>query len=299
MEINDEILEKLKKAGKIAGQAISYSKTLIKPDASVLDVCNKVEQKIKDLGGELAFPTQISLNDVAAHFCPASDDKTVFTNQTAKIDLGVHIDGWIGDTALTIDLSGENGDLVKASKEALNNALKLVKPGIKLREVGKEIHETITSHGFSPVRNLSGHGLDEYQIHTKPSVPNYDNGDETELKEGQVIAIEPFATNGAGVVYESSNATIFSLANKRPVRMPIVRKVLNEIEKFNELPFTSRWLENKFSHAQVRLALNQLLKMEIIKEYPPLIDKNHGLVSQAEHSLVVKDKPIILTTREE
>jgi methionyl aminopeptidase len=195
-------------------------------------------------------------------------------------------------------LSGKYENLIKASREAVDNALKIIKPGVKLREIGKVIHETITKYGFSPVRNLSGHGLDEYNIHTKPSVPNYDNGDETELEEGMLIAVEPFATDGAGIVYESSNATIFSLLNKRPVRMPIVRNILKEIEKFNDLPFTTRWLEEKFSAGQVKLALNQLLKAEIIKDYPPLIDKNHGMVSQAEHTIIVKDKPIILTIPE-
>ena len=294
MEINDEIIEKLKKAGKIAGEALQYGGSLIKTGVSVVEVLDKVEEKINSLGGEIAFPAQISMNDTAAHFCPSSDDKTVFKEDIVKLDVGAHIDGWIGDNALTVDL-GDNKELVKASREAVNNALKLVKPGVKIRDIGKEIHETITSYGFSPIRNLSGHGLAEYNIHTKPSIPNYDDGNENVLEENQLIAIEPFATNGAGIVYESSNATIFSLVNKRPVRMPIVRKVLNEIDKFNGLPFTTRWLERKFSSGQVRLALNQLLKADIIKDYSPLIDKGHGLVSQAEHSLIVKDKPIIIT----
>ena len=298
MEITEEILAKLKKAGAIAAEALDYSRTLIKQGASLLEVTEKTEDKILKLGGQLAFPVQISMNDIAAHFCPASDDKTTFNEQIVKVDIGVHIDGWIGDTAMTIDLSGKNEKLVKASRDALNSALKIIQPELELREIGKTIHEVITSYGFSPIRNLSGHGLDEYNIHSKPSVPNYDNGDSTELEEGQLIAIEPFATNGAGIIYESSNANVFSMIEKKPVRMPIVRNVLNEIEKFNELPFTSRWLEKKFSVAQVRLALNQLIKMEMIREYPPLIDRNHGLVSQAEHTVVVKEKPVIITKPE-
>jgi methionyl aminopeptidase len=173
--------------------------------------------------------------------------------------------------------------------------LKILQPELELRQIGKEIHEVITSYGFSPIRNLSGHGLDEYNIHAKPSVPNYDDGNTTKLENNQLIAIEPFATNGAGVVYESSNANVFVLLDRKPVRMPMIRAVLNEIDNYNQLPFTPRWLEKKFSPAQVRLAMNQLMKMEIIKEYPPLIDKNHGLVSQAEHTIIVKDKPVVIT----
>lgn len=293
--MEQDVLEKLKKAGKIAAEALDYAKSLVKPGNLLVEVCDKIEEKINQLGGEPAFPVQISLNDVAAHFCPEEDDKTEFSDQVVKIDIGVHVDGWVGgDNAVTVDLSKKYGKLVKASRDALNNALKIVKPGVRLRDIGKVIHETITGYGFSPIRNLSGHGLGRHAVHERPSIPNYDNGDETELKEDDLIAIEPFATNGAGIVYESSPSTIFALVNKRPVRLPIARKVLDEIDRLKGLPFTTRWLTRKFS-ASAKLAIVQLLRQDIIKNYPPLVDKSHGLVSQAEHSLIVKDKPIVLT----
>ena len=294
--MDEETLNKLKKAGNIAAQALEYGKSLIKKDASLLDVTKKVEEKILKLDGEMAFPPQISLNDCAAHSCPDEDDKTILTNQVASIDIGVHIDGFIGgDTAATVDLSGENDDLVKASMEALDNALKIIKPGIKLFEIGKAIQETIQGFNFAPVRNLSGHGLDEYNIHSKPSIPNYDNGDKTELVEDQLIAIEPFASKGAGIIYESGNATVFQLIDKKPVRNVFTRQILKEIEKFKGLPFCRRWLVEKFSFPKVNFALRELKALEILREYPPLVDKNHGLISQAEHTIIVRDKPIILT----
>ena len=197
--MDEETLNKLKKAGNIAAHARDFGISLIKKGNSLLDVTKKVEAKIIELGGEMAFPPQISLNDCAAHFCPDADDKIIFDNQVCSLDVGVHVDGFIGgDTAATVDLSGENEDLVKASREALENAIKIIKPGIKISEIGKVIQETITGYGFAPVRNLSGHGLDEFNIHAKPSIPNYDNGDNTELQENQLIAIEPFASKGAG-----------------------------------------------------------------------------------------------------
>ena len=294
--MDEETLAKLKKAGKIAAEARDYGISLIKKDASLLEVTKKVEEKIIKLGGEMAFPPQISMNDCAAHFYPDADDKTIFKDQLCSLDVGVHIDGFIGgDTAKTVDLSGENAELVKASLEALNNALKIVKPGIKLFEIGKVIQETITKYGFAPVRNLSGHGLDEYNIHTKPSVPNYDNGDPTELEEDQLIAIEPFASKGAGIIYESGNATVFQLIAKKPVRNIFTRQILKEIDKFKGLPFCRRWLTEKFSLPKVNFALKELRNLEILREYPPLVDQNHGLVSQAEHTIIVKDKPMILT----
>lgn len=290
--------EKLIKAGKIAAEALEYGKSMIRPGVKLVDVCDEVEKKIKSLGGEMAFPVQISMNDVAAHFCPNEDDETVFKDQIVSIDVGVSVDGFIGDTALTVDLSGKNDELIKASLEALDNAIKMVKPGVKVREIGKVIHKTITSYGFAPIRNLSGHGLGEYNIHTKPNIPNYDNGDNTLLKEGDVIAIEPFASAGAGVVYESGQGTVFALVNKKPVRNMITRAVLKEIESYNDLPFCRRWLNNRFGAAKTNFALRELKAIDSIRDYPPLVDQSHGLVSQAEHSLIVtKDGCRVLTVK--
>ncbi len=297
--MDEETLVKLKKAGKIAAEARDFGISLIKKENTLLDVTKKVEDKILKLGGGMAFPPQISLNDCAAHFYPDEDDNIIFKDQVCSLDVGVHIDGFIGgDTAKTVDLSGENAELVKASLEALNNALKIIKPGLKISEIGKVIQETITGYGFAPVRNLSGHGLDEYNIHTKPSIPNYDNGDSTELVEDQLIAIEPFASKGAGIVYESGNATVFQLMGKKPVRNIFTRQILKELEKFKGLPFCKRWLVEKFSLPKVNFALRELNNLEILREYPPLVDKNHGVISQAEHTIIVKDKPIILTKKE-
>jgi len=285
--MDKETEEKYRKAGKIAAVALEYAKSLVKPGVSVKEVCDKTEAKIKELGGGIAFPTQISLNDTAAHFCPDEDDDTVFKEQVACIDVGAYIDGFIGDDAATVDLSSRNANLVKASREALNNAIKIIKPGITLGEIGKIIQGTIESYGFSPVRNLSGHGLDRYAIHTKPSIPNYDNGDMTELEEGMIIAIEPFASAGAGIIYESSNPTIFQLSAKKPTRNMITRQILKEIDKLNMLPFCRRWLVKKFGLPKTNFALRDLKNLGILMEYPPLVDKAHGLVSQAENTLLI------------
>ena len=293
---SEEEIQKFKKAGKIAATARDYGASLIKIGASLLEVTEKIEKKVKELGGEFAFPPQLSLNDVAAHYCAEPDDKTVFKKgDLVKLDVGVHIDGYIGDTALTVDL-GENEKLVKASRDAVNNAIKVIKPGITLGEIGKVIQESIQKYGFSPVRNLSGHGIGKYEFHGKPNIPNIDTKDTRTLKKGQVIAIEPFATPGHGVIYESGNANIFSQTNSKPVRNRTTRKILKEIENFKGLPFTTRWLTKKFNPIKVKFALRTLIKKEIITSYPPLPERTHGLVSQGEHTLIVYD-PVIVTTK--
>jgi methionyl aminopeptidase len=294
--MNQETIDKHVKAGKIAAEALQYGKSLIQIGTKVIDVLDKVEEKILADGGQIAFPAQISLNEAAAHSCSDLNDSTILSEEhVIKLDVGVHIDGYIADNALTVDLTGKYEDLVKASREALNNALKIVRPGVMLGEIGKVIQETITSYGFSPVKNLSGHGLGEYSIHTKPSIPNYDNQNENVLKEGEVIAIEPFASTGAGIVQESSPATVFTLVNDSGVRDPITRKVLQEIKTYKGLPFAKRWLERKFGTPKTNFALRMLMKAGCVQDHPPLIDQARGIVSQAEHSIIVLEKPIVFT----
>jgi len=286
-----ENIEDWKKAGKIAGQVLQYGKGLIVKGASYLDVIEKIEAKIKELGGEPAFPPQMSMNDVAAHFTVDADEDVKFENQVVSLDVGVHINGAIGDTACTVDLSGKYHELVKASEEALKEAIKIIKPGVKVSEIGKIIEETIKRFGFVPIRNLSGHGLDLYNIHSAPSIPNYDNGSSETLKKGQIIAIEPFATNGAGLIYETDRANIFSVVKKKPIRSATARRVLKEIESYNGLPFTTRNIKVPMA----AIGLRELEQAGIIRAYPPLPDKNHGIVTQAEHSLIVDDEAVVLT----
>ena len=288
-------IDNYKKAGKIAKEALLLGRELIKKNAKLLDVCNKIEGKIFSLGAKPAFPVQVSCNDIAAHYCPEDDDKIVFSDQLVCLDVGVHVDGCIGDNACSVDLSRNNSDLVKASQEALKAAVETVEVGVSLGEIGKAIQNAIEGFGFKPVRNLSGHGLDSFNIHAPPTIPNFDTKDKTKLEKGMVIAIEPFATNGAGLIYENGEPSVFALHGKKSVRVGFVRNILKQIEGYNSLPFTTRRITKNFSEAQVRYALNQLKQLEILKEYPPLVEKMNGLVSQAEDSLLVDDEVVVLT----
>lgn len=292
--MNEEELQKYIKAGKIASKALHYGKGLIKEGASLLYVSEKVEEKIAELGGKPAFPAQISLNNIAAHSCAEPDDLTIFKDgDLAKLDVGVHVDGYVADTALSIDIGGHHKELILASQNALNAAIKLATPGTKLSDIGKAIQDEITVLGFSPIKNLSGHGVGKYIIHGPPQIPNYETGTNATLVEDQVIAIEPFASKGKGMIYETENANIFMVTSKKPVRSPITREILREINEYNGLPFTTRWLTRKFPLFKVRVAIRELLTHNIIKAFPPLPDKDY--VSQAEHTIIVKDKPIVTT----
>ena len=242
-----DILEKYMQAGKIAAQVLDYGKGLVKPDVKLLDVANSMEKKVFELGGRPAFPVNISMNNTAAHDTAMPNDERVFGETIVKLDCGVEVDGYMGgDTAVTIDLSGKYSDLVKASREALEAAIKTVAVGVTLGEVGRVIEETIQSYGLKPVRNLSGHGIGYQTVHQAPSIPNYDTEDKTELEEGMTIAIEPFATDGMGLIQDKGQAYIHSITGRKPVRNLIVRNVLKECSAYKGMPFATHGLQINF-----------------------------------------------------
>ncbi len=293
-----EELEKWKKAGEIAGEAREYGISLLKNGMNVLEIARKIEELIIKKGGKFGFPVQISINDMAAHYTPYPDDQTALkTGELVKLDLGVHIDGYIGDTASTIEIGTNNQpELIKASREALNEAIKLCRPGTKVCEIGRTVEEVIIEHGFKPIKNLSGHKVDRYILHSNLSIPNFDNGDKTELKEGIVVAVEPFATTGIGLVKEGKQSSNYRMHSTANVRDSLSRETLQYIrEEFATLPFAKRHLLTKFSLQKANLVLFNLEKNGIIYGYPQLPEKSGGIVSQAEHTIIVKDTPIVLT----
>jgi methionyl aminopeptidase len=288
----EDILEKYREAGRILKIVRTEAADMVRVGNSLLEVAEFVEKKTVELGGRPAFPCNISRNQEAAHATPKAGDKDVFGKDMVKLDIGVHVDGYIADSAVTVDLSG-NSDLIKASEEALAAAIDLMKPGVSTGEIGAAIEERIRSYGLSPILNLSGHGLSQYEAHDDPSVPNKRVEGGVVLKEGDVLAIEPFATNGTGLVHDGSWAEIFSIIKKKPVRMPAVRNVLKQAEEYRELPFAKRWLDSD----KLEFSLIQLEKAGIFHSYPVLIESAGGLVSQAEHTVIITRDGCEVTTK--
>ncbi|MBI4448457.1 type II methionyl aminopeptidase [Candidatus Woesearchaeota archaeon] len=294
---SDEEYANWRKASIIAAKAREYGRLLIKPGAKLLDVSEAVEDKIRKLGALPAFPAQISLNNTAAHNCADPNDTTILEDQVIKLDCGAHIGGAVADNAVCVDLSGKWSDLIKASREACLTASKVAGPGVCVTDVGREIDRVIASYGFRAVRNLCGHGLAPFTVHTYPTIPNFDSGDDEILEEGMVIAIEPFATPGTGLVQEIDKANIFMFQKKKPVRSPYAREVLGEIELFQGLPFTTRWLSSKFSAAKLTLGLRELLAAGVIRQYPPLTEVSKNVVSQYENSWLITANGCELLTK--
>ncbi|MEW6063323.1 MAG: type II methionyl aminopeptidase [Nanoarchaeota archaeon] len=290
------MIEELKKAGRIASDALNFGKTLCKEDADVKEIIERIENKIELLKGKPAFPTQLAINEVAAHFLPDNQLK-LKAGDLVKLDIGVHINGFIADTAATIEIKTKNfSNMIKAAEEALDNTIKLIKPGIKIFEIGAVIEETIKKYNLNPIKNLSGHSIEQYNTHAGITIPNYNNKNEEELKDGTLIAIEPFATSGIGFVEESKPSGIYSIIERKPVRDKNTRLILDFIEnEFKTLPFSKYWLINKFGQFKTEFALGQLEREKILYSYPRLVERSKGIVSQTEHTIYISDKPVIIT----
>ena len=300
MDYSDAELADFREAGKITAKAREFGKKLIKVDEKMVEVCDQIDEFILNEGLDLAFPSQISLNDCAAHYGASFNDSIVFSEKhLAKLDLGSMLNGAVGDTAVSVDLS-ENGrfkELIEASRDALDRAIRLVKPGVFTSQLGRAISDAATSRGFKPVRNLSGHGIGIYDLHSYPSIPNYDTQENIEIQEGMTFAIEPFVTDGAGFVVERGTPELFMIEGKVSVRSTITRDFLKRAEKFKGLPFARRYLDKEIGKPKVNFALKELSSRGVLHEFPPLMDKAGGNVAQSEHSVLVNEKGCEILTK--
>lgn len=287
-----EMLELYRKAGGILADVLAEARARVEADALLLEVAEFVEGSIRSRGAQPAFPCNISLDRAAAHYTPSPEDERTFGESMVKLDIGVHVDGYVADAALTVDLSG-HPDLVEASEAALDAALELVAPGVATSQIGAAIEDAITGYGYRPVSNLTGHGLSRYEAHTDPAVPNRATEKGVILKEGDVIAIEPFATNGSGRISEAPINEIYGFSAHRPVRAPQARDLMRKIaEEYKTLPFARRWLTGE----RAEYALMQLLRAGAVHRYPVLWEVEGALVSQAEHTvLILEDRAEAIT----
>jgi methionyl aminopeptidase len=291
--MNDEIFEKYRDAGLLAAKILHRGAQEIRAGRSYLDLVESIEMQVKNEGAALAFPLNLSLNEDAAHDTASPGDARVFAKgDVAKLDLGIQIDGYIADTATTIDL-GNNSLLLEASERALEAAIKEVRPGTTAGILGAAIQQEIECRGYRPISNLTGHGLDRYILHRSPTIPNVAVNGGVILEEGMVFAIEPFATTGSGHVGERNRREIYSQVSQKPVRIPAARAILNKVKDCNGLPFARRWLKEKNQD----IALSALVRSHILHGYPVLSDIPGSLVSQHEHTVIVTSDGCIVTTR--
>jgi methionyl aminopeptidase len=292
VDFDAEKYEKHREAGEILAQVREEAADRVDVGVSHLEVAEFAEERIRELGGEPAFPVNISIDHEAAHATPSIDDDETFGKEMVNLDIGVHIDGWLADTAITVDLSG-NDDLAAASAGALDAALDVVEDGVSTGEIGAAIEEVIDGYGFNPVVNLTGHGLGHWEQHTSPNIPNREVSQGSTLEAGDVVAIEPFATDGSGKVTEGADEEIFALEREGTVRNRQARQALEQItEEFKTLPFATRWIDSP----RAEMSLRRLKSQNIVHGYPVLQEDEGALVSQKEHTVIVTRDGCEVTT---
>lgn len=291
--MDEEIQEKYRKAGRIAGEARDKAAAVAEAGVELETIAETAETHIRDEGAAPAFPTNTSINKEAAHYTPKKgDDRVLSEGDVLKIDVGAQIDGYIGDTAITVDLGGHD-DLTDAVDDALADALEQAAPGVRFGAIGASIQEAIEAYGLQPVRNLGGHGLDQYTQHSGERIPNIATEKQASLEPGNAYAIEPFASQGRGAVVDGAPGNIYKYEGGR-VRDRSARQLIGTIkEQYKTLPFTSRWFDLS---GRQRLGFKKLEKADVLHHYEILKDPD-GLVSQKEHTILVHEDEIEVTTK--
>mgnify|MGYP000279253932 FL=1 len=281
------MIESYLKSGKIVSKIRSDASKMIVDGALAIDIVEYVEGEIIKSGAEIAFPCNLSINEIAAHYTsPINDNTTINAGDMVKLDLGAMVDGYIADSAVTVIAGGNidenftqdeinlHEEIVEASAAGLEAAISTVRAGIEVSKIGKAVHEAIAEYDLNPIFNLTGHSLEQYNLHAGISIPNYDNNDNYVLEEGQAIAIEPFATNGKGMVNDAPGHYIFSYMAKKPFRMKSTQKVLKYIQHHHaHVPFSGRWISEKFGERRGGIALKQLSDAMSIYPYASVLDR--------------------------
>lgn len=292
----------LMKAGRIAAKTREMVETHNIVGHSIVEICDLVEEKIRRLDGEPAFPCNVSINEVAAHCTAGLDDddaETVDEGDIVKIDLGVHINGHIADTATTVSYNPEYDTLTQAAEEALKAAIRTVRKDVSAGEIGRAISETAERWGFRPITNLTGHSTAQYQIHAGVSIPNVWMRGTPRLKASSIYAIEPFLTlkDGAGSVGEGGDPRIFSLISRKKTGKQHLDGLIEEIWSSRKtLPFTPRWYLHLFDKDEMKRVIDDLVSRRIMKGYPILVERKGTYVSQFEHTVMPTETGVVVIT---
>ena len=295
-----EPLVALREAGRIASNVRKRAHDHVRVGMKLIDLCESVETWIRDLGGEPAFPCNVDIDHVAAHYTsPLGDAASVLEGALVKVDIGVHVDGYIADTATTVCFEPRLDGLVEAAEAALDAGVRTVRAGIRASEVGAVIERTMRVGGAAPIRNLTGHKVARYIIHAGRSVPNVASIDGRRLEEGEVYAVEPFTTlpEAAGEVVDGPLGHIYLFKKKRSVGGEVARRMLKFIQsEYRTLPFAARWVLQRFPGSEGREAFSKLLRSRCLYAYPQLVEKSRNPVAQAEHTVIVTEDGCEVTT---
>jgi len=293
LSYDKEELDKFRISGKILRETREEMKSQVRENMPVIDLCEKVEGLIRAKGGKPAFPCNVSINEVTAHYTsPPEDALTIPEGSTVKVDLGVQVDGYVTDTAFTISFNPEGRSMANTAELALKAALNNIHGDMALGKIGSLIESTIKNRGFKPISNLTGHSVGRYLIHAGTSIPNVSQAAMGKVRTGEVYAIEPFVTlpDAVGRVDDSPQATIYRLVKAKSVKTDSAKILLKHIEtNFRTLPFAERWLIGIIPREQHKSAFKELLSSKSVLSYPVFVEVSKKPVAQAEHTVLMKD----------
>lgn len=291
------------RAGAIAARVREDVRSREWAGRTALEVCEYAESEIRRLGARCAFPVNVSINEVAAHYtAEPGDELAIGGSDTVKIDLGAQINGHIADTAVTVNYDPAYDGMVAAAEEALEAAMSAAKAGARAGDLGRAIETTVRDRGYRPISNLSGHSLDTYTIHAGRSIPNLRPqwpAKTFSLSASDAYACEPFVTtqDGAGIVREGKAKNIYAIIGRRNTKDAEADRMLSYIwDSFNMLPFALRWLVGEWEEAEARRLLGVLVSKKAVKAYPVLVEVAGERVAQAEHTFIPgEDGPTVTT----
>ncbi len=272
----------------------------MRPGVGYLEVCEGVEDEIRRRGGDPAFPSGLGVNEVTAHFAPEQEEKRVIKDDDlVKLDYGVHIEGYIADTSVTVTHNPAYQPLLKATERALLAAIEVVKRDRRIGEIGRAIAKEASKDGFKTISNLSGHTVERYLVHAGKSIPNMFLPNLPVLRQDEVFAIEPFLTFGdaSGYVVDSEPETIFSVIARKRTGNRELDGLLEVIwNRRKSLPFTPRWFAREYEMGELVRYLKELEERRLVRAYPTLVEESRRPVAQFEHTVALeKDGAVILT----
>ena len=285
-----EDLDRWREAGRISGEARRLGARALAPGARRKDVAEAIESFIRSKGAEPAFPANLSRGNEAAHFTPSpTDDVTFEEGDLVKVDVGAHIDGAIADTAETVEVGGTRRfeNLRRAAEDAVRAGVQQVRAGGAVDAVSRAVEKAIHDRGFKPIVDLTGHSIERYLLHAGKSVPNVGGLTGERFVEGEIVAIEPFATNGAGHIQNGPFGNIVRFRRDPGQADPVIARLF---QRFRTLPFTARWATTPEEAAALTRA-RRLLQL-----YPVFVETGGGHVAQAEHTVLVRDGGVDVLT---
>ncbi len=274
------------RAGDIVKKTRTAIRPFIKDGVKLLDIAERVERQILDEGAKLPFPCTIALNEIASHHTPSRDDERAFNKgDLVKLDFGVCVEGYVADAAFTVEVNSSTcSDLIGAVEKALSAGIERVKPGVRVGEVGGAIDREASSAGFHVLKDLLGHSLGRYCLHGGLTIPAYDDGSDLKIREGDVLAIEPFLTKGSGAIVRQDGGNIYKLLRNGEIYVhgPEEKKLLAYIvEHYGHFPFAERWLPRPDG-------LQGLVKAACVKSFPVMVEADGAPVAQAESTVIVE-----------